>query len=433
MPLALTLQEVADALELGNSDLKFLFTKNEVDDEMQAMFYHSKVNTVARFTAIVKDADDLKELIKVEFGVDSMATLVNRVRVSNVVISFNTAVQRVLKQAEEEGELAAKNLVKPMPATEWAAMREAWQTKFWPIDDDLVPARCYLERKAEEVEQNEYKAEALTSVLTRDQDDPEVLTPVWSTTGSLAMRKGAQAIDEPNNPEQLRKRLKVLGLAVMFLGLKHSNRAYLQGYTPQTTEDYLTYLLSDNCFYLQGKSAEGFTINGPSWAQLMIYEFQIRKKAWALVNSGKCKRFVEALELAWQDNCVKERFLVTPVALSAGSGSKRSHVPDSDAGAGKAGTTKKAKGSGKASKKGGGKGASGKGGKSGKAAERLGMQSKTPDGVNICYGYNDWNTRCRNKGCRFAHVCGLCYGKHPLYACKPGNQSETQGSGQGKQ
>lgn len=426
----MTPAEVTAALELGNSDLKFLFTKNEVDDELQAMFFHSKVNTVARFTAIVKDADDLKELVKAEFGIDAMVSLENRVRVSNVVISYNTAVQRVLKQAEEEGELAAKNLVKPMPTTEWAAMREAWQAKFWAIDDDLVPARCYLERKAEEVEQNEYKAEALTSVLTKDQDDPEILTPVWSTTGALAMRKGAQAVEEPHNPEQLRKRLKVLGLAVMFLGLKHSNRQYLQGYTPQTTEDYLTYLLSENCYYLQGKSAEGFTINGPSWAQLLLYEFQIRKKAWALINSGKSKRFVDALELAWQDSCVKERYLVTPVALSSSSGSKRTMT--TDPGTGKGGVTKKAKGGGggKASKKGGGKG--GNSGKSGKTAERLGMQSKTPDGLNICYGYNDFNTRCRNKGCRFEHCCGLCYGKHPLYACKPGNHSETQGSGTGK-
>lgn len=438
--LALDPPGVLAALELGGSDLKFLFTKNEVDDELQAMFYHSKVTTLARFTAIVKDADDLKKLILDEFGIDSGANLANRVRVSNVVIAFNTATQRILKQDEVEGELAAKNLVKPLPTTEWAAMREAWQMKFWLLDDDLVPARCYLEQKAEEVEQNEYKAEALTTVLTKDQEDPNILVPVWNSTGSLAMRKGAQTIDEPHNPEQLRRRLKVLGLSIMFLALKHGNRAYLQGFTPQSTEDYLSYLLSENCYYLQGKSAEGFTISGPSWPQLLIYEFQIRRKAWALVNNGKSPRFVDALETAWQDSCVKERYLVTPVALSSSSGSKRVLHTDGEVGNPKGGGPKRAKsgGGGKGSKKGGGRsgkggGSQGKGGKTGKAAERLGMQSKTPDGQNICYGYNDWNSRCRDRSCRFLHVCGRCYGKHPLYACPPGTQAETQGSGHGTQ
>jgi hypothetical protein len=428
MVLTLTVPEREAALLEGGSDLRFLLQKNDVDEELQAFLYHSKITTLARFTGFVKDADELKQVFKDEFGIDSAAGLATRLRVTNAVIAFNTALQRVLKQDEVEGELGAKNLIKPMATNEWTAMRDGWQKKYWPLDDDVIPARTYLERKAEEVEQNEYKAESLTSVITKEEEDPDVLIPVWSSSGSLTMRKGAQQIDEPRNPEQLRRRLKVMGLAIMFLGLKHTNQKYLQGYTPQTTEDYLTYLLSEHCFYLQGKSAEGYAIAGPSWAQLLIYEQQIRRKAWAGIQAGTYTTFVEALKISWTDPCVKERYFITPVALSSATTSSK--VRQSSEGDGmrsgkQARTTRTGKGSSKGKPKGGG----GKGaGKGGKASERLGMSSKTPDGQNICYGYNDWNTRCKNKKCNFLHVCGKCFEKHPLYACKPGGQAETRSS-----
>lgn len=433
MALVLTADQKALALQAGGSDLKFLLQKNDVDEEVQSLLFHSKVTTLARFTGFVKDADELRKVIRDEFGIDGGSDLTTRLRVTNVVIAFNTASQRVLKQDEVEGELGAKNLTKPMPVNEWAAMREGWQKKYWVLDEDVIPARTYLERKAEEVEQNEYKAESLTTVVTKEEEDPEVLVPVWGASGSLTMRKGSQVIEEPRNPEQLRKRLKVMGLAIMFLGLKHTNQRYLQGYTPQTTEDFLTYLLSEHCFYMQGKSAEGYTISGPSWAQLLIYEQQVRRKAWTSIQAGLYQTFVEALKAAWSDPCVKERYLTTPVALaSAASSSKNHHTGGGDVESNRAGkkarTTKgNKKGGGKGKGSGKGKGA-GKGG--GKAAERLGMSAKTPDGQSLCYGYNDWNVRCKDKDCRFLHLCGKCFGKHPLYACKPGGRAETQGEGQ---
>ena len=427
MALVLTQAEKDSALLAGGSDIKFLLQKNDVDEELQCFLYHSKITTLARFTGFVKDADELRQIFKDEFGIDGTASLAARLRVTSAVIAYNTALQRVLKQDEVEGELGAKNLVKPLASNEWAAMREGWQKKYWPLDDDIIPARTYLERKAEEVEQNEYKAEALTSVITKEEEDPDVLIPIWSATGNLTMRKGAQQIDEPHNPEQLRRRLKVVGLAVMFLGLKHSNQKYLQGYTPQTTEDYLSYLLSENCFYLQGKSSEGFAIAGPSWAQLLIYEHQIRRRAWANILSGNYATYVEALKASWLDPCIKERYFITPIALASATTSSRNRVNSEEPNArgGKHAKTSKGKAGGRGKAKGGGKGQSGKGVK---ASERLGMSSKTPDGQNICYGYNDWNTRCKNKKCNFLHVCGKCFAKHPLYACKPGGQAETRSS-----
>jgi hypothetical protein len=371
------------------------------------------------FVTFVKDSDELKQVIKDSFGIDGSASLANRVRIANLLVAFQLAQGRVTEQSKLEGELSAKHIVKPMTTSEYSSMKVAWERRYWPLEDEQIPGRSYLERRADELEQEDFRSEPLTAVLSKEQDDPDVLVPVWSSTGALQMKKGAQQVEEPKNPEALRKRLKLLGLGLMFLGIRHSNRPYLQGLTPQLFEDYLTYLLSEHCYYLQGKSAEGYNISGPSWAQLLIYELQVRKKAWWLVQSGGSS-FADALRAAWKDPVVKERYLTTPVAL-AGVPFKRSVESDSGSSA-KRSKGAKGKGRGKPSK---GRG-KGKGQKS--VTDRLGISMTTPDGDGICFGYNDFATRCRDRNCRFKHVCGACFGKHPVYACRPGNRAETQGS-----
>jgi hypothetical protein len=429
MALVLSPAEVDAALGKADSELAFAFERNDVSKDVLAAFIHSGIDNMNKFAGIAKDGDDLKAMMLKEFGYDSSVSLGERVRITNIVICFEMAKSRVSERNKLEGELMAKHIIKPLTVSEHGAMRTAWERRFWVIEDEWVPSRVYLERRLEDLEQGEFKAEALTAVLTKDQEDPDLLVPVWSSTGTLQMRKGTSTLAEPNNPEQLRRRIKVLGIGLMMLGLRHSNKQFLQGLSPQTFEDFLTYLLSDQCFYMSGKSAEGYSISGPSWAQLLVYEFQVRRKAWSLVQAGS--NFGNALREACKDPCTRERFLVTPLALST-SGSKRSWGDSAvssgasrDRSGGSKGPgkgTKKNKGSGKGQNKGG---SSKGGGKSGGGQ----CASRTPDGKAICYSYNNFDVRCRDSKCRFLHVCGSCFGKHPIYACRPGNKAETQGEG----
>ncbi|CAE7941125.1 unnamed protein product, partial [Symbiodinium sp. KB8] len=64
------------------------------------------------------------------------------------------------------------------------------------------------------------------------------------------------------------------------------------------------------------------------------------------------------------------------------------------------------------------KGTKGNGkGKDGKGAKKLKEGSdRTPDGKPICVRYNAKG--CKNGAkCHFAHVCMLCFGKHPASEC----------------
>ena len=211
------------------------------------------------------------------------------------------------------------------------------------------------------------------------------------------------------------------------LSLRHTNRAYLQDMTPQAMNQYLAYLLGDFVYNLVGRSSEGFTVLAPTWGQLLVYEHEIRRKAWTLVSRGTEPTWASALAAACLCSTTKERFFTTPMALAAtSSGIKRPA----------------AKGEGKGGKEGKGKkklrlelAKAGKGRGKGAKGASTGCPAKSPDGIALCFGYNDATRKCTNKKCTFltGHLCGLCFQKHPMYLCPGlagGGQGETRGAAQ---
>ena len=73
------------------------------------------------------------------------------------------------------------------------------------------PSKHYLEKKLEWVEKNEPRAEPLSDVLTVKEDEGEVLRTVWTASGSLKAIKVGNTIPLPSNPEEVRKRIVVMG------------------------------------------------------------------------------------------------------------------------------------------------------------------------------------------------------------------------------
>ena len=282
----------------------------------------------------------------------------------------------------------------------------------------------------------EFRAEALTTVINRDQDDADTMIPVWDISGSIKLKKGSTTIGEPSSPEQLRTRLHLLGVGISMLGMRHTNRAYLQGMTPQVINKYLAYLLGDHVYNLTGRSADGYTIGAPTWAQILVYELEIRRKAWDQIARGSVNTFAEELENAYKDVVVKERYFTTPTALSSVQSGRTRVQPDGEDTAAKDTKKKKKGGNGKGGNKVVQTAKNQKGGKGGKqkgaTGGATGCPARSPSGIRMCYGYNDPDVKCTNKRCPFltGHICGLCFQKRPMYGC-PGRTTgagETRGA-----
>ena len=138
---------------------------------------------------------------------------------------------------------------------------------------------------------------------------------------------------------------------------------------------------------------------------------------------------------AWKDSLTKERSFFTPLAISAATGNKpvemttvgvKRQLPDNE---------KRSQSENKRMRRPDTKG-KGKGKGKGNKTKSEGRQAPnncartSPDGKSICYGYNDPVNKCKNQNCSFAHVCGICFLKHPMYACQGKGKfssPETQG------
>lgn len=63
---------------------------------------------------------------------------------------------------------------------------------------------------------------------------------------------------------------------------------------------------------------------------------------------------------------------------------------------------------------------------------QAGCASHTPEGELICYRYNTVREKCKASKCKYKHVCGICFGTHPLFQCSAKNRPEPPPDTAGK-
>lgn len=421
MAVTITAAEQAAALEKASADLKFLLSKEGVSILNQAKIFHVGIINMQLFSTCVSDEKDLRDMLKTNLELDPTADIGHRVQVAAFTCAYLSARVRREKQAEVDAEMQSRQMIKSLPKSDYLAMRIAYEGKFDKLDDRFIPSRDYLEKRLEDIESGEWRAEPLSEAASKDELEPDVLTPVWDATGKLTVKKQSSTVPLPANPEELRRRLHILGSGLMMLGLRHTNRPELQGITPGDIHRYLDYLLGEHCYGMVAKSSEGFTIATVPWALVISYEHAIRKKACQFLNQGTHTTFVEALKAAALDPVVKERNFTTPLALSSTKVKSESNHQDSND------SYRNHKGNRKGSFKGDYKGR--KGGKGGKGGSK--GATKTPDGKPICFRFNNPRINCNSKKCRYSHSCGFCFSKaHPSFQCPGKSKGPDTSQGQ---
>jgi flagellar basal body-associated protein FliL len=92
--------------------------------------------------------------------------MAERVQVAAFVCAFRAATARANRFAEAEGDMDARRLAKALPLGGLAAMRAAWEKKWWRLEDHEVPAVSYLEKKLEELEEGEEPLGAIVPLET---------------------------------------------------------------------------------------------------------------------------------------------------------------------------------------------------------------------------------------------------------------------------
>ena len=237
MAVVIDVAQKAAAFLAANSDLKFLLDREGVDEDFQAKLYHVGVVNVKQFAAFAEDRADLRKITKDNFEIDMDVDMASRVKVSKIVVAWDVAKARSAKQAEIEGESQCRRVPKDIGASDFQAMRESFETRWWELEDKRVPGKSYMEKKLDEVEKNELKAELLSEVVSQDEDDPDSLKIVWSVGGELKAVKVGAKVSLPGNPEELRSRITLLGAAWIFMSSQqtHTSGASTHGSSRSTS------------------------------------------------------------------------------------------------------------------------------------------------------------------------------------------------------
>ena len=387
---------IEESLKLGSSDLRFTLSRNDVRDGLQAHFFENEINTVSKFSSFFRDEADLVNVLRTEFGLDAAASLADRAQVAAVICAWKDTQTKAKRQSEVEAEMDTREWTKPIPTGDYIQLRTAYINGYGLLEDKVIPAKEYLEKKLQELENGECRAETLSEVVAKDEVDPDVLTPMFDSKGALSVKKGSSSVPLPTGPEQLRRRLSIMQNCMMMLAIKHVTHEELRDVTKDLFDRYKDYLLGDYVWGLSSTDLQGNQIQTPPWSLVLTYEQAIRKKAFAYMQVETI-RFGEALEKAWKCPVTKERHFITPLALYA----KRSYpVGDWDP----KGKGKKGKGKGKEKGKGTG-----------------------PNGEKICFRFNQG--KCSYKKCKFEHICSKCFKKgHNALNCRAKEGPDTQGT-----
>ena len=99
---------------------------------------------------------------------------------------------------------------KPIPTGDYISMRNAYMKVQGRLEDKVTPSKEYLEKKLQELENGEFRAETMAEVVAKDEVDPDVMIPIFDSKGSLSVKRGSTTIPLPSGPEQLRRRLTAI-------------------------------------------------------------------------------------------------------------------------------------------------------------------------------------------------------------------------------
>ena len=254
---------IDDALKMGSSDLRFTLSRNDVTDALQAQFFEQAITTVNKFSSFFRDEThetDLIQVLKDGLGLDAAASLADRDQVASVICAWKDTQTKAKRQSELEAEMNTREWSKPIPTGDYVQLRSSYVQIHGVLEDKVTPAKEYLEKKLQELENGEFRAvraETLSEVIAKDEVDPDVLTPIFDSKGTLSVKKGSSTVPLPSGPEQLRRRLSIMQNCMMMLSIKHVSHEELKDINKDLFDRYKVYILGDYVWGLTSTDLRG--------------------------------------------------------------------------------------------------------------------------------------------------------------------------------
>ena len=437
---ALTPAEKAAALD---SDLQFVLANIGISIEHQAMAYDRQLKSIRMFATMADTRAEVRIRVRLLWAIDPNENGISpgeQVARMAAEIKLVAAWESCRNRAEERDKVEAQRSVANQPITlshnDFKGRRKVFEQAYHKLEDDEAPGKSYLETLDTRIGDGEFRPERLIEVITEDEDlddgAPDIqFNKETGTFKSVAKKKTGKV---PSTPEELRKVLKTLGYAWVYLRLAHQNRQWLQSMTPDVIRLHIEYVLGKKVLGIESYDENGKVCFKPPWPLVLAFEFRLRKYALEACRDKQIT-IAQGFIAGRADRDFRDEFLINPLRLnhprgatanvdaifgptaSSNPGNDRSSPYDGNSPGGW-------KGGGKGKGKDKGRKGKDKSKKAGKDRyEDLPYASKfhdkTPDGKSICQRHNHPRLLCQFKqNCRFAHCCSICFDtKHNAPQC----------------
>jgi hypothetical protein len=425
---ALDAAETAATLKKVSHDLSFLFADRGMAPGLQLLFARTGFLTMNLFTAVSDSRAELRLLLAEDYGLDPaegaitpLERITRRTQAAAVIDCWEAARRRV----DEKDKLAASQVASRVPTTlpksEHLALRKRYENDFGAVPDKGYPCPTLIEKRFQELEEGEVTADTLTEVISREDTVEDPLGAFFDTAGIVRVKRQGQKGSMPSGSEELRARIRMLGITFQLALLKHPNKPWLSTASPNMWLGHLDYILGEDVFLMKFNGVQ------PPWTLILAYELQIRKLAIKYIQFEDKDLATAMKDAAKNVECRERHFVSAFTCHIATACAAPAAVPTpgfvtpprkTPANAWKSKKFKKGKG--------------GKGG--GKTREmpkhefRGGKgQTKTPDGRQICFTYNNGKT-C-DGSCGMVHCCQYCMGGHPKSTCPTPRAAAQPGKG----
>ena len=396
---------------LISPDLRFVLSERDVPEALQAKLSDAGYRTIGLFVAMVDSKTTLRATLISDFDLDPAAQglaapeiILRRVNCAKMVDAWDACSRRQDENDRLQATQRASRMPMTMAGSSHIILRQRYENDYGRTKDCSYPCHAMVERRLEELEQGEVVAEALTDAVSVEEAEIEITGAMLDKDGALRVQKVTKKVPLPVSSEELRNRVRMIGISYQLASYKHHSRKWLTQMTPAVWASHLDYVLGNEVYGLK-VSVMDTTIEAP-WTVVLAYEHSLRKAACRMMMWDNVT-MSDALEAARKDTHTKEIYFTTPVTMAASLPKRHEKLkpwaPPPPPGQGKRARARaeaKAKGKGK-----------------GKPTTPKYPHTKTPDGRLICFRFQE--SHCvAGKKCRFVHVCARCFAAHPMSECK---------------
>ena len=315
--------EVKDAISKLTPELGYLLENYGVPPALLAKLGKLGIDSMEVFAQIEPDVTAFRTFAVDDLGLDPKANIANKVALAKLVGAFEAANTRGKRRREEDAEQRVGDLPRKLPRTTHLDLRRSFVSRHRELRDEENPHQSYLESKLQEVEEGEMRAERLCDVLSLADDDGSSSTGFsLASDGTLKARKTSAVKGmAPANSEQLRLKLKVMAHTWEFVRLKVP-KDFLLDFDMHLFSDYADWLLGERVAGLSVASPGSGLSCKPSWALVLSFDFEFRKRVAAEANNkpGSFKSYFQA---AYADETLYNMKLFVPLSLDAGASAAR--------------------------------------------------------------------------------------------------------------